>query len=275
MTMAIDAKTRLFGVFGDPVAHSLSPAMHNAAFGAMGMNAVYLAFGLKDAQGAVEAMRSLNMGGASVTIPHKSDVMAHLDEVDPVARAIGAVNTIVNRAGKLMGFNSDVDGAMRALEEKGEIVGKKVAMIGAGGAARAIGYGICQKGGTLLIANRSADKGKALAEDLGASFCPLADLGLGDVDILINATSVGMVPRIDEVPVPLDSLTARTLVMDIVYNPLETALLSAARTAGCTTVDGTAMFVFQAVAQFEMWTGLKAPVDLMRRTVLDALKGKG
>jgi len=272
--MAIDAKTRLYGVFGDPVTHSLSPALHNAAFGATGLNAVYLAFGLKGAKGAVDAVRHLNMGGASVTIPHKTDVMAHLDEVDETARAIGAVNTIVNKAGKLIGFNSDVDGAMRALEQKGEIAGKKVVMIGAGGAARAIGYGIKQKGGSLLIANRSADKGEALAKDLGASFCPLTGLDLGDVDILINATSVGMTPHVDDVPVPLDSLTSRTLVMDIVYNPLETALLSAARAAGCETVDGTAMFVFQAVAQFELWTGLEAPVDLMRRTVLDALERK-
>ena len=269
--MSIDAKTRLFGVFGNPVTHSLSPAMHNAAFAAVGMNAVYLAFGLRDVSGAVLAMRSLGMGGASVTIPHKGDVMACLDEVDETARKIGAVNTIVNRAGKLIGFNSDVDGAMRALEEKTVIAGKKVAMIGAGGAARAIGYGICQKGGALVIANRSEGKGQALADDLGASFSPPHELDLAQVDILINATSVGMTPRVDEVPVLIEGLTSRTLVMDIVYNPLETALLSAARTRGCPTVDGTAMFLFQAVAQFEMWTGLKAPVALMRQTVLDAL----
>ncbi|WP_300673523.1 shikimate dehydrogenase [Desulfoluna sp.] len=269
--MAIDAKTRLFGVFGDPVAHSLSPAMHNAAFGACRLNAVYLAFGLKDAQGAVQAMRTLGMGGASVTIPHKTDVMAYLDEVDLTAREIGAVNTLVNREGKLIGFNSDVAGAMRALEEKGTIAGKKVLMIGAGGAARAIGYGIRQRGGSLLITNRSEDKGNALAEDLGAAFSPLSDVDLGTVDILINATSVGMVPRTDAVPLSLDGLTSRTLVMDIVYNPLETALLSAARAKGCVTVDGTAMFVYQAVSQFELWTGLEAPVDLMRRTVLEAL----
>jgi shikimate dehydrogenase len=269
--MVIDAKTRLFGVFGDPVTHSLSPAMHNAAFGAIGLNAVYLAFGLKDPQGAVQAMRSLNMGGASVTIPHKTDVMACLDEVDVTAREIGAVNTIVNRAGRLIGFNSDVDGAMRALEEKGAIAGKRVVMIGAGGAARAIGYGIRQRGGTLLIANRSADKGTARAGDLGAVYSPLGDHALAEVDILINATSVGMVPRTEAVPISLGGLTSRTLVMDIVYNPLETALLSAARSKGCATVDGTAMFVFQAVSQFEMWTGLEAPVALMRRTVLAAL----
>lgn len=273
--MAIDAKTTLYGVFGNPVAHSLSPAMHNAAFGTAGLNAVYLAFGVTDAKGAVAAMRSLSMGGASVTIPHKSAVMDHLDGVDDTARAIGAVNTIVNREGTLLGYNSDVDGAMRALEEKGTIMGKKVAMIGAGGAARAIGYGVRQKGGTLVIANRSASKGEALAQELGAVFCPLPELDLSDVDILVNATSVGMVPNTGELPLSVSSLTARTLVMDIVYNPLATALLVAARAKGCPTVDGTAMFVYQAARQFELWTGLAAPAELMRRTVLGALKARG
>lgn len=273
--MAIDATTRLFGVFGDPVAHSLSPAIHNAAFDALGVNAVYLAFGVKDAQGAASAMRSLGMGGASVTIPHKREIMAHLDEIDETARKIGAVNTVVNRDGRLMGSNTDASGAMRALETKGAIAGKKVALIGAGGAARAIGYGILEKGGDLLIANRSADKGRALAEDLRVGFTPLAALDPGEADILINATSVGMVPRAGEAPVATEGLTPRTLVMDIVYNPLETALLAAARAKGCPTVDGTAMFVFQAVDQFELWTGRKAPVDLMRRTVLASLKARG
>jgi len=271
--MDIDAKTRLFGVFGNPVTHSLGPAIHNAAFGAIGLNAVYLAFGLEEAKGATEAMRQLNMGGASVTIPHKTGVMAYLDEVDDTARKIGAVNTIVNRHGRLLGFNTDADGAMRALETQGSVAGKKVALIGAGGAARAIGYGILQRGGTLLIANRSEERGRALAEDLGAGFSSLSALNLGEVDILVNATSVGMVPRTEAVPIPLDGLTSRTLVMDIVYNPLTTALLAEARAKGCTTVDGMSMFVFQAVAQFELWTGREAPVDLMRRTVLDALGG--
>lgn len=273
--MAIDAKTALFGLFGNPVAHSMGPALHNAAFHAAGVNATYLAFGVSDVDGAVAAMRTLNMGGASVTIPHKSDVMAHLDEVDETARQIGAVNTIVNRSGRLLGFNSDVEGAMAALEEKGTIAGKRVVMIGSGGAARAIGYGICQRGGALLIANRSEERGQALARDLSATFCPLDGVDLGAVDILINATSVGMTPHIDAVPISLTGLTPRTLVMDIVYNPLETALLAAARSRGCDTVDGVAMFVFQAAAQFEMWTGRKAPVALMRHTVLAALGAKG
>ncbi|VFQ44955.1 shikimate dehydrogenase [Desulfoluna butyratoxydans] len=272
--MGIDAKTQLFGVFGNPVTHSLGPAMHNAAFRALGVNAVYLAFGLDEAKGAALAMRHLNMGGASVTIPHKTEVMAHLDEVNDTARKIGAVNTLVNRDGRLVGYNTDAEGAMRALETRGTIAGKKVALIGAGGAARAVGYGIVQRGGSLVIANRSEEKGRALARDLSAGFTSLDDLDLGGVDILINATSVGMVPRIDAMPVSVEGLTSRTLVMDIVYNPLETALLAAARAKGCPTVDGTAMFVFQAVAQCELWTGQTAPVELMRRTVLEALNGE-
>ena len=268
----VDAKTRLYGVFGNPVGHSLSPAMHNAAFKERELNAVYLAFGLEDAGAAVASMRALNMGGASVTIPHKTDIMDHLDDVDAMAKRIGAVNTIVNRGGRLMGFNTDVTGAMRALEVKGGVTGKNVLMIGAGGAARAIGFGVVEAGGKLTIANRSAERGKALADELSADSLPLEGIDLEGYHVLINTTSVGMSPHVDAVPVALSGLSKETLVMDIVYNPLETALLAGARAVGCDTIDGTAMFVGQAVAQFELWTGLEAPDALMQSVVLKHLK---
>ena len=270
--MMIDAETRLYGLFGNPVGHSLSPAMHNAAFKEKEINAAYLAFGLENAQAALAAMRTLNMGGASVTIPHKTDVMAHLDEVDEMAARIGAVNTIVNRRGRLVGFNTDVTGAMRALNACGGVKGKRVLVIGAGGAARAIAFGISEAGGELVIANRTEKRAESLAHELFATFQPLKGVSLKGVDVLINTTSVGMAPNIDEAPVALSELSSETLVMDIVYNPLETALLSGARAVGCETIDGVAMFVGQAVAQFELWTGLEAPEALMQSVVMRSLK---
>jgi shikimate dehydrogenase len=269
---AIDTTTRLYGVMGDPVGHSLSPAMHNAAFRHTGYNGAYLAFHVIDLPGAVNGIRALNIHGASVTLPHKVAVMDLLDQVDAAARQIGAVNTIVNESGRLCGFNSDSPGAMAALMEKTPIEGKRVAVIGAGGAARALAYGIKINGGHLTIVNRSREKGRRLADELANDFCPLDTFSGADVDILINTTSVGMSPNADRTPVASSLLRPGMTVMDIVYNPLETKLIRSARHSGCTVVDGVSMFVHQGAIQFERWTGKKAPVRLMQQTVLDALK---
>ena len=270
--VTIDAKTRVYAVIGDPVTHSLGPLMHNAAFAKRGINAVYVAFRVSDLPGAVAGIRGLNIRGCSVTIPHKVAVMDLLDEVDPLARQIGAVNTIVNHDGRLCGFNSDSPGAVAALLEKTPVIHRQVAVIGAGGAARALAHGVTANGGRLTIVNRSDRRGRRLAEEVGGDFCPLNDfLGAG-VEILINATSVGMAPDTDRMPVSIACLRPGMTVMDIVYNPLETRLLKAARTAGCTLVDGVAMFVHQGAIQFQRWTGQKAPVQLMKKIVLGALK---
>ncbi|MFO7714721.1 shikimate dehydrogenase [Desulfosarcina sp.] len=270
----IDSNTRLYAVLGSPVSHSLSPVMHNAAFRQTGHNGVYVAFEVTDLPGAVAAIQALNIGGCSVTLPHKVAVMELLDHVDPMARQIGAVNTIVNQAGRLGGFNSDSPGAMAALLEKTPIAHRKVAVIGAGGAARALAHGVKLNGGRLTIVNRSLENGRRLAGQLECDFCPLDDFsGLG-CDILINTTSVGMRPHTDRMPVAHACLRPGMTVMDIVYNPLETQLLKASREAGCTVVDGVAMFVHQGAIQFERWTGKKAPVQLMKKTVLDALGKK-
>lgn len=271
----IDASTNLYGVMGDPVAHSLSPAMHNAAFGQVGYNGVYVAFHVTDLPGAVAGMRALNVQGCSVTIPHKVAIMDLLDSVDPVARQIGAVNTIVSRDGRLSGFNTDSPGAMGALLEKTPVAHRQVAVIGAGGAARALAHGVRVNGGGLTIVNRNAERGRRLAEEMESDFCPLADFSGVGTDILINATAVGMTPDTDRMPVSHACLRPGMTVMDIVYNPLETKLLRAARAAGCPVVDGVSMFVHQGAIQFERWTGQKAPVQLMKRTVLDALRKKG
>lgn len=267
----VDSNTRLYAVMGNPVSHSLGPVMHNAAFRQAGHDGVYLAFHVTDLPGAVAGIRALNIHGCSVTIPHKVAVMDLLDHVDPAARRIGAVNTIVNEKGRLSGFNSDSPGAMAALLEKTPVSRRKVAVIGAGGAARALAHGIVGNGGKLTIVNRSEEKGRRLAGELECGFCPLADFSGGGIDILVNTTSVGMAPRTDQMPVSHACLRPGMVVMDIVYNPLETRLLRAARESGCTVVDGVAMFVHQGAFQFERWTGKKAPVQLMKKTVIDAL----
>ena len=270
--LMIDAHTQLYGVLGSPVSHSLSPVMHNAAFGQVGFNGVYTAFDVSDLHAAIAGIRALNIHGCSVTIPHKVAVMDLLDEIDPLARRIGAVNTIVNDGGRLIGLNSDSPGAMAALLEKTPVAHRHAAVIGAGGAARALAHGIVSQGGHLTIVNRSREKGRRLAQELESDFCSPADFSGVGVDILINTTPVGMVPGIDRMPVGHACLRPGMTVMDIVYNPLETRLLKAARDAGCTVVDGVAMFVHQGAIQFERWTGRKAPIQLMKKTVLDALK---
>ena len=273
-TLTVDSHTRLYAVIGDPIAHSLSPVMHNAAFRRMGHNGVYVAFRVTDLPGAVAGIRALNLHGCSVTIPHKVAIMALLDHVDPLARQIGAVNTIVNDAGRLSGFNSDSPGAMAALLEKTPVARRHVAVIGAGGAARALAHGVTAHGGRLTIVNRSADKGRRLAGEVDGEFCSLADFAGVGVDILVNTTPVGMTPHTDWMPVTHACLRPGMTVMDIVYHPLETRLIRAARDAGCTVVDGVAMFVHQGACQFERWTGKKAPVQLMKKTVLEALRKK-
>ena len=261
----------IYAVFGDPVSHSLSPAMHNSAFAQAGLEGLYLAFRVKDIAAAVGAVRGLDIRGVSITIPHKVGVMQYLDRIDPTAGRIGAVNTIVNRGGTLLGYNSDWAGAVNALKEKIDIRAKTVAVIGAGGAARAVGFGVRQEGGRLIIINRSKESGESLAAGLDCEFKLLADVRRLPYDVVINATSVGMLPHANHTPVDDALLEAGMVVMDLVYNPLQTRLLKEAQKRGCTTLDGVAMLVHQGAVQFELWTGKKAPVDVMRRVVVEAL----
>ncbi len=267
----INTKTSLYGVMGDPISHSLSPAMHNAAFEHIGYNGVYLAFPVKDVKSAIAGIRALNVKGVSVTIPHKIAVMEYLDEVDEHALKIGALNTIVNKDGHLYGYNSDCLGAINALLDKTEIKGKDVVIAGAGGAARAIAFGVLAEGGKLTILNQIKEEGEALAADLGVNYHPLDDYKKFESEIFINATPLGMTPNIDAMPVEKDYLNADMTIMDIVYNPLKTKLLIEAELKGCNIVDGVSMFVYQGISQFESWTGEKAPADLMRKVVLDSL----
>ncbi|MCI5188369.1 MAG: shikimate dehydrogenase [Candidatus Electrothrix sp. AS4_5] len=269
--MVINGATGLYGIIGNPVRHSLSPAMHNAAFAELGMNRVYVSLKVSDVEQGIAGLRTLGFRGVSVTVPHKEAVLPFLDEIDSVAEKIGAVNTLVFQPGQdgkvhLYGFNTDWLGATTALAEKVNLQESRVLVIGAGGSAKAVGFGLIEAGAEVIIANRTAASGKALADWLGASFVPLAEAEVTSVsaDVLINTTSVGMEPDNEGIAVPPAILSGFSVVMDIVYAPLETRLLREAKAAGCQTLDGLAMLLYQGIAQFELWTGEEAPRAIMR-----------
>jgi shikimate dehydrogenase len=267
----IDADTSLFGLIGNPVAHSFSPVMHNQAFAATGYNGIYLAFRVTDPGTAMKGIAALNFKGVSVTLPHKVAVMEYLDEVDETAARIGAVNTIVNNQGRLIGYNTDCAGALEALRTRTSIKDKSVALIGAGGAARAIGFGLVAAGGRVTILNRTRISGERLAADLQAQFLPLGEWAPNQYEILINTTPLGMYPETAATPISKANLSKDMVVMDIVYNPLETRFLKEAAAIGCGIINGVDMFVSQGAQQFALWTGKKAPVDVMRKAVIEAL----
>jgi len=267
----IDQHTALYGVIGNPVRHSLSPALHNAAFSATGLNAVYLAFEAGDIEGCVRGIKALDIKGASVTIPFKTAVIPYLDKINPLARRIGAVNTIVNDNGWLKGYNTDAIGAVKALEEKIDLRGMTCLVIGSGGAARAIGFILKERDVTISIANRSSGRGKELARSLGCPYIPLHKIGETRADVLIQTTPVGMYPCVDQCPVPEQILVEGLIVMDIVYNPFETRLIRLAKARGCITINGISMFIHQAAEQLRLWTGIDPPVGVMSHAVKEAL----
>jgi shikimate dehydrogenase len=273
----IDAQTELYGVIGNPVQHSLSPIIHNAAFRRMGLNAVYLAFEVINVEEALRGIRGLGVRGISVTIPFKTGVVPFLDKVEGLAKKIGAVNTIVNRRGKLIGYNTDCDGALEALEEKMDLRGKRFVLLGAGGAARAIGFGLQERGYPLIIVNRSKERGQALSRELGCDYLPVSSLvrmkaGELEADVIVNATSLGMYPRDGETPIPKELLKEGMMVMDIVYQPLQTKFLREAKEKGCVTVDGLEMLIRQGMAQFEIWTGRRLEIGQIKRDLRRAME---
>jgi shikimate dehydrogenase len=268
----IDAKTKLVALIGNPVSHSLSPAMHNAAFQELKLNFVYLAFCVENLEDAIKAMRALNIQGYSVTIPHKEKIIPLLDVLDENAKKIGAVNTVVNNNGKLIGYNTDAKAAVLASLQKTSLKEKRIALVGAGGAARAIAIALQNEKTKLTIFNRTIEKAKTLAQEAGCDFAAMENISDFDFDILINATSIGMFPRTNESPVPKSVLKKGMIVFDIVYNPLETRLLKEAKLAGCETICGLEMFLLQGAEQFSLWTGKKAPIEKMRAVVEKELK---
>ncbi len=281
----ITTSTQLCAVIGNPVAHSLSPAIHNAGFKHLGLNFVYLAFGVEDVQAAVSGMRALkNFRGLSVTIPHKVAILDYLDEIKEVDKQIGSINTVVNDNGKLIGFGSDGPGARQALSENGiEIEGKPMLMLGSGGAARAIVFDLAHhaRPSSLAILGVIEDELKALGRDLKekTGINVTAEL-LSDemlkkrvqqAELVIHATPIGMHPKEDKSLVPKALMHDDLAIMDVVYNPYKTKLLQDAESKGLKTVSGMSMFVNQALFQFEAWTGKPAPKDVMRQVVLDSL----
>ncbi|OGO24144.1 MAG: shikimate dehydrogenase [Chloroflexi bacterium RBG_16_51_9] len=284
MTNSISGKTRICGLIGDPVEHTMSPAMHNAAFKKLGLDYVYIVFRVKGTEldEAIAGMRALNMRGMNVTIPHKVAVMKLLDKLDPMAEKIGAVNTIVNDDGKLTGYNTDATGFLQPLLEKGiEPNGKSIVLVGAGGASRGISFVLAEGGANLVILNRNLEKAEHLARQVlknTGKTVTVAELSAANLkkaidktDILVNATSVGMSPNSEETPVPARLLRRGLVVYDIVYNPVKTRLLREAEAAGAETISGIDMLVWQGALAFEKWTTLKAPVKLMKNEAMKLL----
>ncbi|MEX2016205.1 MAG: shikimate dehydrogenase [Candidatus Hydrogenedentales bacterium] len=277
----IDAATRLCAVIGHPVAHSLSPAIHNAAFAACDFNYVYLAFDVTDLRGFVLGMRAMpSFRGLSVTIPHKLAIQEYLDEIDPLAVQIGSVNTVVKTDNdSLAGYSTDGPGTLRAFAEAGvDLAGKRVLFIGAGGAVRAVAFAFADaKIAGMTLLGRTPSRIDALAADLSvATDTPIRTIYAGkdlheaiaQHDVIVQGTPVGMYPEsVGESIVPAGALEARHVVFDMVYNPHQTRLLQDAAAAGCTTVHGIEMLIHQAALQFELWTGRPAPIDAMRDAV--------
>ena len=276
----ISGTTRVLGVIGDPVAHTSSPAMHNAALKALGLDYVYVAFHVApDAlPQALAGMRALELAGLNVTVPHKQAVMAHLDEISPEAQAIGAVNTVCNRDGKLLGFNTDAFGIIESLKADGGMnsLPGRVVLLGAGGAARAILYALLarEEVAEVLLLNRTVEKAEALKGDLDVAgkvrIGSMADSGaIADAGLVINATSIGMHPHEDTSPLAdCYCLHAEMLVADIVYNPLETILMRQARSVGARVINGVGMLAWQGARSFEIWTGVMPPVEAMIEAAL-------
>jgi 3-dehydroquinate dehydratase/shikimate dehydrogenase len=271
----VDTATRVYGVAGDPVAHSLSPLLMNIAFRRENVNAVYLALHAKTMKDLRACMSDIPISGLSVTMPYKQEILEDLDNTDPYTAKTGACNTVVRgQDGKLYGFNTDVAGVIRPLEQRIALTGAKVLVLGAGGGARAAVFGLKERGAEVWILNRSAAKGQKLAKSARVKVLRRADLKKLTFDIILNATPVGMGhsgSHSKEMPLKPEELKAR-YVFDMVYDPLETPLLRAARARGLEVIPGIEMFVQQAARQFEIWTGKPAPADEMRRVALMELQ---
>jgi shikimate dehydrogenase len=275
--MEISGKTKITGLFGYPVEHSLSPAMHNIAFRHLDLDYCYVAFSVKPEllEDAVRAIKALDLAGVNVTIPHKEKVIPLLDEISEEALSIGAVNTIKNEKGRLIGFNTDGRGFMKSLSENSiDVKNKKILIVGSGGASRAVGYYICKESSMVYLSDIDIKKAESLGDYLNsirgnAHVIDTRDLLkkdiLEEIDIIINATPLGLKPD-DSLPIDVSLLKKKHIVCDLIYK--ETPLLKRASEIGCKTIDGLGMLLWQGVFAFEIWTGKTPPVDIMRDTLL-------
>jgi 3-dehydroquinate dehydratase/shikimate dehydrogenase len=268
----ITRRTPAYGVIGDPIAHSLSPQLQNAGFRARRMDAVYLPFLVRDLRDFLDSVSPLGLKGFSVTIPHKERILPHLSGCDPLAKGIGAVNTVVVRGkGSLYGYNTDYVGVLRALERRVRLPGSRVLIVGAGGVARAVAFALAQSGASVCICARRQKQARTIANAVGGSLVDWSRLRREFFDAIINATPVGMYPFAGHSPLEARDLNCR-LVFDTIYRPRMTKLLQLAQRRGIETVSGVEMFVAQGTAQWELWTGERAPVEAMRSAVLSALR---
>jgi len=275
--MNISAKTRLCLIIGDPVGHSLSPAMHNAAYEALKIDDRFVFVAAQvpvdEVKQVVKTVRTLNIRGLTCTMPHKIEVMKHLDWIDSAANKIGAVNSVVNEDGILKGYNTDWLGAVTPLEKIASLKNMPVAVIGAGGAARAIIYGLTHRQACVTIFNRNLQKAQSLASEFNCKAKSLDNLSiLPNFKIIINATSLGMGEQHKLTPIPQQYLSKIHIVFDIVYDPPHTRLLTEAKTKGATVIAGWEMLLYQGTPQFELYTNRKAPESVMRSVLLKHLK---
>ena len=285
--MNITSKTKTLGIFGYPISHTLSPAMHNAVIKALGLDMVYLPFEVKPSnlKEAINGIKSLGIIGVNITIPHKESVIRFLDDISEEARLVGAVNTIVNKDRKLVGYNTDGSGYMASLKEELGFnpKSKRIIIIGAGGAARGILAALAtQKPKSITVANRTLSRAVSLIKTFKGKFRDtrfeaidldnnMLKMSFNSVDLLINTTSVGM-KQGKALKIPLETLPKIAIVSDIIYNPLETLLLKKAKKLGLTTHGGLGMLVHQGARSFKLWTGMDAPMNVMRKAALKALK---
>ncbi|HDG98723.1 MAG TPA: shikimate dehydrogenase [Desulfobacterales bacterium] len=267
----IDSQTKLYGVIGHPLTHTLSPTIHNAAFEATHLNAVYLAFDTLFLEKALHGLAAIGCQGLSVTIPYKEPIIDYVSDIDPTAKKIGAVNTLVNKSGSWIGYNTDATGALHAIEELCEVSGRHCTILGAGGAARAIGFALREKGCHISVVNRSRPRGEKLAQELDAEYLPLNKLAMINTDIVVQTTPVGMYPKVNDVPFDPAKVRAQ-IVMDIIYNPFETRFLRQCKEQGATTIPGARMFLHQAAEQFRLWTGKEPPMEVMEKALLQSLR---
>jgi len=266
----LNRATRIYGVLGYPLAHSLSPRMHNAAYRRTGENALYLPLPSRRPTDVLDFADEIPLSGFSVTHPYKSAFLNRMERLDPIAKAVGAINTVVRSQGKFYGYNTDVAGIVEPLAQALPLRGAKVLVLGAGGAARAAVFGLRSRGAQVFIHNRTRQRAQALAAAAKAKVVGRQELKKLEFQAIVHATPVGQYPKVKESPLAADEIHA-PVVFDLVYNPLETALARLARAGGARVISGMEMFVLQGARQFELWTGKPAPVEEMRREVLAAL----
>lgn len=268
----LNRQTRLYGVIGNPIGHSLSPILHNTGFVARRVNAVFLPFLVRDLRDFAAAIDPLGISGFAVTLPYKQSILRHLDDCDPLAAQIGAVNTVVVRGrGELFGYNTDYVGVLRAIERRMPIAGSRVLIFGAGGAARAVAFALVRGGASVYICARRPERARKLARAVHGQAIPRAALRRDCFDAIVNATPVGMHPHEGDSPLVARELNCR-LAFDTIYRPRETKLLQLAARRGIETVSGLEMFLAQGIAQWEIWMGEHAPEAAMRRAVVEALR---